>query len=111
MGVFSWFTDMFSSDTETSSIADDSLLSSSNTDLIGANTFDDFAVNPANGLPMVGGMGGVDVEGNPFGTDFSSDNMALSSFDDGFSSSSGSSFDDTWSSGSGSGSGSGFSDW
>lgn len=27
------------------------------------------ALNPANGLPMTGGIGGVDVLGNPFGTD------------------------------------------
>lgn len=25
---------------------------------------DESAINPANGLPMIGGMGGVDVEGN-----------------------------------------------
>ncbi|WP_277981880.1 hypothetical protein [Sphingomonas phyllosphaerae] len=29
------------------------------------------AINPANGLPMTGGIGGVDVLGNPFGTDLS----------------------------------------
>jgi hypothetical protein len=28
-------------------------------------------INPANGLPMVGGCGGVDIEGNPYGTDSS----------------------------------------
>lgn len=27
------------------------------------------AINPANGLPMVGGEGGVDVQGNPYGCD------------------------------------------
>jgi hypothetical protein len=27
------------------------------------------AINPVNGLPMVGGCGGVDVEGNPYGVD------------------------------------------
>ncbi|MBB3349805.1 hypothetical protein [Sphingomonas sp. BK069] len=27
------------------------------------------ALNPANGLPMTGGIGGVDVLGNTFGTD------------------------------------------
>lgn len=32
--------------------------------------FDSFSVNPANGLPMVGGMGGVDVHGNSYGTSF-----------------------------------------
>lgn len=45
----------------------------------------DNAVNPATGLPMIGGIGGVDVAGNPFGTDlhhhgadsmFSSDPMS-----------------------------------
>ena len=30
-------------------------------------------INPASGLPMVGGCGGVDVEGNPYGTDLHSD--------------------------------------
>ena len=30
---------------------------------------DDFAINPANGLPMIGGVTGLDIEGNPFGTD------------------------------------------
>jgi hypothetical protein len=27
------------------------------------------AINPASGLPMVGGEGGVDVSGNPYGVD------------------------------------------
>lgn len=27
-------------------------------------------INPANGLPMVGGCGGLDIEGNSYGTDF-----------------------------------------
>ncbi len=30
------------------------------------------AINPATGLPMVGGCGGVDVAGNPYGVDLSS---------------------------------------
>lgn len=29
-----------------------------------------FTTNPANGLPMMGGMGGLDVHGNSFGTSF-----------------------------------------
>ena len=29
----------------------------------------DFLVNPANGYPMIDGMGGVDVAGNAFGMD------------------------------------------
>lgn len=28
-----------------------------------------FVINPANGLPMIGELGGVDVVGNPYGTD------------------------------------------
>ncbi len=30
-------------------------------------------INPASGLPMVGGCCGVDVSGNPYGTDFRQD--------------------------------------
>jgi len=37
------------------------------------------AINPATGLPMVGGCGGVDVAGNPFGVDLSSTNCDTSS--------------------------------
>ncbi|MBE0471145.1 MAG: hypothetical protein IBX55_16745 [Methyloprofundus sp.] len=52
------------------------------------------SVNPANGLPMMGGIGGVDVEGNPYGTDLhndtfndfgSMDDTLSSMFDDSFS--------------------------
>jgi hypothetical protein len=46
-------------------------------------------INPATGLPMVGGCGGVDVEGNPFGTDLH--NESWSDMSSGLS-------DDTWSS-------------
>lgn len=77
MSIFSWFTDMFSTVSESSSVTDG-----------------DFSVNPANGLPMIGGIGGVDVEGNPFGTDFSHDHMTSSSLDDSFPTNS--SFDDSW---------------
>jgi hypothetical protein len=71
MSIFNWFTDMFSTGSDSPSMTDD-----------------DFSVNPANGLPMIGGSGGVDIEGNPFGADFSDDHMASSSFDDSCSSSS-----------------------
>lgn len=102
MGIFSWFEDMFGSGIESPSVAADPFLNS-NDDPIGTSSFDDFAVNPANGLTMVGGTGGVDIEGNPFGTDFSHDQMASSSFDDSWSiADSSSSFDDSWSSSSGS---------
>lgn len=33
------------------------------------SSIDDYCVNPATGLPMVGGMGGIDVHGKPFSTD------------------------------------------
>lgn len=61
-------------------------------------------INPANGLPMVGGCGGVDIKGNAYGTDWShhdSWGAIGTSWDDSFSSSSsnwntgiGSSWDD-----------------
>lgn len=71
---------------------------------------DHCSVNPASGLPMVGGCGGVDVEGNPFGVDlhqtdtttmfesnFSDDTgSSCSSLDDSFSSCS-TGFDDSFS--------------
>ena len=34
---------------------------------------DEDASNPANGLPMIGGVSGVDIEGNMYGTDLSHD--------------------------------------
>ncbi|MDN3652753.1 hypothetical protein QWY77_08240 [Thalassotalea ponticola] len=37
---------------------------------------DSMQINPANGLPMIGGIGGVDVEGNPYGTDRHSDDLS-----------------------------------
>jgi len=43
---------------------------------------DDDVSNPANGLPMIGGFAGVDIEGNPYGTDFSHDSIASSYADD-----------------------------
>lgn len=36
-------------------------------------------INPATGLPMVGGCGGFDVAGNPYGVDLSSTHDHLSS--------------------------------
>lgn len=41
-------------------------------------SMDDYASNPANGLPMIGGFSGVDIEGNPYGTDFSHDSIGSS---------------------------------
>jgi len=88
MSVFDWFSDLFSSGSGASSWGDVGVPGSI-TGQIGTNAFDDFAINPANGNPMVGGIGGLDVGGNPFGTDFSNDHMMSSAFDDSWSSSSG----------------------
>ena len=33
----------------------------------------DDAINPANGLPMIGGIAGIDIDGNPYGMDWSHD--------------------------------------
>jgi hypothetical protein len=72
MGLFDWFSD------STSSIGETSLT-------LHESTFaDDFAVNPANGLPMLDGIGSVDVEGNPFGCDFSHDTTSFDSSSTGF---------------------------
>ena len=55
-------------------------------------------INPASGLPMIDDIGGVDVGGNPYGTDLSDDYSDMSSgFDSGFDDSF-SSIDDSFSS-------------
>lgn len=101
MGIFNWISDMFSS-TEDSSL----ITQSDQWDTIESSrlsTLDDTAINPLNGLPMISGIGSVDILGNPFGTDFSHDYMS-SSWNSDLSSSS---FDDSLSSNSFSG----ISDW
>lgn len=74
--LFSWFN---SSPTSETSISE-----------IGMVAFDDHHcdINPANGLPMVGGCGGIDIQGNAYGTDWSHDDSWSSSHigDDSFSS-------------------------
>lgn len=59
------------------------------------SAFDCPLVNPATGLPMIDGGGGLDVEGNPFGAD-------LHQLDDSWSTSSAAFSDDSWMSTSGS---------
>lgn len=51
---------------------------------IGASHCD---INPATGLPMVGGCGGVDVEGNPYGADLHHDDTWGTSWESGIGSS------------------------
>lgn len=59
-GLFSWISGLF---------IDCSEGFESNTDLAKDHT----DVNPATGLVMVGGLGGVDTAGNPYGTDLNLD--------------------------------------
>lgn len=108
MSIFSWLTGLFENDSANYLISDADIADSTNDAFDGSAfssidlSWDDNAINPVNGLPMVGGAGGVDVEGNPYGTDFSHEDTfgSGSSFDDSFSS-----MDDSFSSGNG------FDDW
>lgn len=52
---------------------------------------DSYDINPANGLPMMGGMAGLDIAGNTYGVDSTHD-FSTSSFDDSSYSCDGSSF-------------------
>lgn len=67
-------------------------------DLFEATNDDSFSIdnvaviNPASGLPMTGGVGGIDVAGNPYGVDASLIHHDL------FESDSSCMFDDDWSS-------------
>ncbi|MHB1184242.1 MAG: hypothetical protein ACYC4A_06025 [Desulfobulbia bacterium] len=85
MSLFTCFSDLFSSGSGASSFGGDDGFQ---------HGLDDFSINPANGNPMVGGIGGLDVAGNPFGTDSSHDHMTSSTFDDSWLSSSGGNFSD-----------------
>ena len=116
MGILNWLSGLFGDDSSGSGIHDNDIGNSThdmfdNSSMTEIDTsWDDNAINPANGLPMVGGTGGIDVEGNPYGTDFSHDDTfgTGSSIDDSFSNG----FDDSFSSMDDSfSSGSSFDDW
>ena len=79
MGMFYWLSSIFDDSNGLSSAMTNPVV-----DTLGRN---DSAINPANGLPMIDGCGGIDVAGNPYGFDFSHDSFDMSS------SSIGSSFD------------------
>lgn len=68
MGLFSWLGGLF----DDSSVSGGTVTNIETTEQV---------VNPANGLPMIGGMGGVDVEGNPYGTDFDANNSCHTTSD------------------------------
>jgi len=65
MSLFGWFSDLFRGSSPSVSHIDSSPTLSD---------LDETAINPANGLPMIGGMGGLDIEGNTYGTDSDSFN-------------------------------------
>ncbi len=70
--LFGWFGSSAGDDAHVASTWEPSSTSGSDAE--------QFAINPANGLPMVGGMAGVDIEGNPYGTDLHNDDLMTSSF-------------------------------
>ena len=92
MGIFSWFSGLFDGNASTVDMHKSDISNSTVNLFEGGSgidsTWDDNAINPANGLPMIGGIESVDVEGNPFGMDFSHDD-SFSGIDDSFSSGSG----------------------
>ncbi len=87
---FPLLTDQFISDDFESSSTSNFIEPEFQSDILEADLMtNDFTINPANGLPMISG-GLIDVEGNPFGSDFSDDIVStiddpfdrLNSFDD-----------------------------
>jgi hypothetical protein len=87
MSIWNWLGGWFSG-SESSSVT--GLGAESSSSQVGCE------INPATGLPMVGGCGGVDVYGNPYGTDSNEHDISssTSTIDDTWSTTS--SFDDTW---------------
>lgn len=65
MNLFGWLGNLFDDA--------DSACSSSGICECSRVSMDDDVFNPANGLPMIGGFAGVDIEGNMYGTDLSHD--------------------------------------
>lgn len=88
MRLFNWISSLFKDDSI--DITNDTNLMDASNNLFyddNANietSWDDNVINSANGLPMVGSMGGVDVEGNLYGTDFSQGNTFSHSIGDSF---------------------------
>jgi len=82
MEIFRWFADLFQTDESTTNALDEessSVRSSTLADDSNESDFsktNDFLINPASGLPMVGGIGGFDVAGNLFGMNLSAINPA-----------------------------------
>lgn len=64
MGLFKWFSELFSEEEESS--ADTGIQHEMRS---AEPMHEEHLVNPATGLPMQGGTGGLDILGNPFGVD------------------------------------------
>lgn len=96
MNMFSLFPGLFGSWASAATPWDGST-STSSPARMGSTFSDESAVNPANGLPMIGGMAGMDMAGNPFATDFLHDHSSSSLCDDSFTSGCSGS-DDIWTS-------------
>lgn len=95
MGILNWITGIFSVPAYDDS--HDDLFSNTMSGTDDSFSHDDFAVNPATGLPMTDGIGSVDVAGNPYGMDLSQDDTISSGIDDSFCGG----MDDSFSSGNG----------
>jgi len=82
MGILRWFADLFQTDESTTNALDEETRGiRSSTQAVDSKESDftktnDFLINPASGLPMVGGLGGFDIAGNPFGMDLYATNPA-----------------------------------
>lgn len=72
MEIFDWFAS-FEWDNSGDSVP--SLFSFDSTSAcdLSSDWMNETVINPATGLPMINGIGGVDVAGNPYGTDLSND--------------------------------------
>lgn len=98
MGKFSWLTDFISYNPvpsvgdELSAVGNEAFPTAG----VESKLHEECAINPANGLPMIEGAGGIDIEGNPFGADLSHDYFGLSEIDCSWSSEVLPSTDDTW---------------
>ena len=72
MRLYNWFTNIFTNDFAShESIAEESI--DINVPLVTDPFESGIEINPANGLPMIDGIGSVDIDGNPYGIDFSDD--------------------------------------
>lgn len=65
------------------------ILTSSESSSSLSSSDDGCSINPANGLPMIGGNGGLDIHGNPYGFSGHDPFSSSSSLSDSWSSSSG----------------------